>query len=771
MSWLEATLRWYGLLLVLTIAWAPWVRLLCDRLPDRGATIVRPLALLATIYPAWLLTSSGRVPFANPLLWATVAIGAITGWTVLVRARRLDRRWLGLLLVAEMLTLTAFAGYTWLRGFTPEILNTEKPMDAAFLMSSSVTTTMPPPDPWFAGAPINYYYLGYLIQGSLARLSDVPGTTGYNLALATTFSAGVTAAAGLGWNLIRAWYAHRPALIAAGLAATLLLLAGNLYAALQLVQTPGATLAAGWWDKAVGVGWRASRIVCDTVRVRNDCEGSYETINEFPSFSFILGDLHPHVLALPFVLSALALALNLVLLRRSAPPSIDRDGWVRIGATGAVVGSLYALNSWDFPTYLLIAATALWWGTGGRWRPPAVLIAAAIAAWLPFYANFVTPALNVAELLPAPLQSLPVVPRLFGIIGVHTGERTSIGEFLTMFGLPYALGLWLLGSWWLGSRAGPERWEIPRWAAVSAAVAPIMAIVLAAPLVVLCGVPLILALVMLGEHPPVTARSLGAALFALGLALVLGTEFVYIQDVFQNRMNTLFKFYYQAWVLFAIAGAVAVVVIWTDARPRRLIRAALIGLTSLGVAAGLVYPVLSARQWTGEFGHWSGLDGIAHLERYSADELAAIRWLQANTSPHDVLLEAAGCSYEVNGGVPFNRAATFSGVPTVIGWGGHEQQWRRGSPAQLQEIPRRAAGVAKMFAEPSGTIADQYGITLLYVGQYERGNWRHVCDVAGPYPGLDRPGYPGSGWETAFDQGEVTIYRRIEPVSASSPGV
>jgi uncharacterized membrane protein len=434
-----------------------------------------------------------------------------------------------------------------------------------------------------------------------------------------------------------------------------------------------------------------------------------------------------------------------------------------------VIGSLYALNSWDFPTYLLIAVPALWWGSGGRWRPVVLLIVTAIAAWLPFYANFVTPTSSVAELLPAPLQSLPIVPRLFGIIGVHTGDRTSIGEFLTIFGLPYTLGLWLLGAWWLRSRPGPERWELPRWAAVSATVAFILAIVLAAPLVILCGVPLIVAVMLLTDGPPLTSRTLGAALFALGLVLVLGTEFIYIQDVFQNRMNTLFKFYYQVWTLFAVAGAVAVVVIWIDARPRLAVRTVLLGLTSLGLAAGLVYPVLSARQWTGDFAQWTGLDGIAHLQRHSADELAAIRWLQANARPEDVLLEAAGCSYEVNGAIPFNRAATFSGVPTVIGWGGHEQQWRRGSPVQLQEIPRRATEVAEMFADPSGTLAGQYGITLLYVGSYERDDWRHMCDVAGPYSDLDRPGYPGPGWETVFGQGEVTIYRRIEPVSGTSP--
>lgn len=767
MSWLESSLRWYGLLLALTLAWAPWVRLLCNRLPDRGATIVRPLALLATVYPAWLLSSIGWVSFSTPLLWGTLVIGAVTGWGILFATRQLDRPWLGSLLVAELLALAAFAGYVWLRGYTPEILHTEKPMDAALLMSSSLTTTMPPPDPWFAGAPINYYYLGYLIQGAVARLAGVPGTTGFNLALATTFSAAVTGAAGAGWNLVRRWYSRRLALIAAGLAATLLMLVGNLYAALQIVQTPAETLAAGWWEKAYGVGWRSSRIVCDTARVRNDCEGRYETINEFPSFSFILGDLHPHVLALPFVLAALALALNLALLRRAVQWRIGRDEWLRIGVTGAAIGSLYALNSWDFPTYLLVAAVAFWWGTASRWRTIVVLVATAIAAWLPFYANFVTPTSDVGSLLPPALRALPLLPRLFGIIGIHSGERTSIGEFLTIFGLPYALGLWLLVAWWLNVSPDGTGPEVPRWAAISAAVATILAIMLSAPLVVLCGVPLILALSHLRDRPPLTARTLGVALFALGLTLVLGTEFVYIQDVFQNRMNTLFKFYYQVWTLFAVAAAAAVVVIWAEARPRLPIRSGLLALTTVGLAAGLVYPVLSARQWANEFDHWSGLDGVAYLAQHSSDELAAVRWLQANASPDDVLLEASGCSYEVNGRIPFNRASTFSGIPTIIGWRGHEEQWRRGIPDQLEEIPRRATQVAQMFADPSGPLIDQYGVTLLYVGLYERDDWQHICDLAGPYSGLDDPGYPGPGWESVFDQGEVTIYRRIGPDAGS----
>jgi YYY domain-containing protein len=747
-------------LLVLTLCWAPWVRLLCDRLPDRGATIVRPLALLATVFPAWLLASLGVTPYSTALIWATLALGGLCGWAVLWHRRLIDRSWLWSLVIAESLALAAFAGYLWLRGFTPEILHTEKPMDAAFLMSSTLTTTIPPPDPWFAGEPINYYYLGYLLQGTLARLFGVPGTTGFNLALATTFSAALTAAAGLGWNIARRWASRRLALVAAGLTATLLILAGNLYAAAQFWQTPVETLAASWWDKEFGVGWRASRIVCDTERISNDCASAFETINEFPAFSFILGDLHPHVLALPFTITALALTLALTY--RVEPTSTLSSGdWIRIGLTGATIGSLYALNSWDFPTYLLICALALWWTTGYDWKPVGLLIAAAIVPWLPFYLNFIPPTASVGAYLPEAIRDVPLLPRLFGILGLHTGDRTSIAEFLTIFGLPYALCFGLIATWWAESRPLAPNEPRARWLAVVVAGVVIISIVAAAPLVALCGVPLLLLLVLIRNQPTLGLRTISAALFAVGLALILGTEFVFIQDVFHSRMNTLFKFYYQVWTLFSVASGTAVVAIWSGTRVPA--RAALAIVTSVGLLAGLVYPVLSTRAWTDEFQDWAGLDGIEYVAQHSADEVAAIRWLQANAKLDDVVLEAAGCSYQINGGIPFNRASAFTGVPTVIGWRGHEEQWRLGSSQMSDEIPIRQEDVAAIFADPASPLLDSYGVTLLYLGIYERDDWQHVCPSAGPYPGLDQPGYPGPGWEPVFTQGEVSIYRRVSP--------
>jgi len=777
-SWLEAAVRWYGLLLLLTWGWAPFVRLLCPRLADRGMMLARPLALLGIVYPSWLLASLGLLPYSTLGLWLTLAGGAVVAWGMAGRRGLIERGWLRSLVAAEVVSLATFAAYVWLRGFTPAILNTEKPMDSAFLASSALTATIPPPDPWFAGEPINYYYLGYLLHGALARMSGVVATTGFNLALATTFSLAATAAAGLGYDAARPWLSRGRAEAAGVAGPVLLVLAGNLLAPIRLLQAPAETLAAAWWD---GVGWRASRIVCDGPRIEDACRPLggriAETINEFPFFSFLLGDLHPHLMALPFTLVALALGLNLLMLRRTGERP-GRGDWVRLALTGAVVGALYALNSWDLPTFLLIAATATWIGWGGSvaagraLRGVLLLGGAAALAWLPFVAGYEPPDGVGGEALRAAVRALPVLPNLLASVGVHTGERTSVGEYLTIFGVPFFFAVWLIGSGLLAARprsTGGEEGETAGWLAVSrpavvfALLTLVVAVLLPAPVLVLCGVPLAGAAVLLGRDRAPSPRTIATALFGLGFALSMVVELFYLRDVFDSRMNTLFKVYYQVWTLFAVATALSLVALWREARPRRLARPALALAGTAALAAILAYPVVAAAAWTDGFAGWQGLDGLAYADELAPDEAAAVRWLQGQAAPGDVVLEAVGCAYHPISDLPFNRVSAYTGIPTIFGWRNHESQWRDGQPALRAAFDARERDVRRLFADPRGPLLDRYGVDWLYLGRYETGDWRDECPTAGPYEGIDAAGYPGSGWELAFESGDVRIYRREEP--------
>jgi YYY domain-containing protein len=761
-SEIEAAARWYGALIAITWALAPLVRWLCAMLADRGVSVARPIAVLGAVYPAWLLASLGIAEFGAVPIAAFIIAAGLLGWVGLLRRHEIDRSWLRALLLTETASLVLFAAYIWLRGYSPQILGTEKPMDVAFLASSSRTVAMPPPDPWFAGEPINYYYLGYLLHGTIGRLADVPPETAFNLALATIFSTSAVAAFGVAWNVAHPWLGPRLAAACGLLAAFLLAIAGNLYAPWRLLQAPAETIAAWWWDSASGIGWRSSRIVCDGPRVGNLCSPpATETINEFPFFSFLLGDLHPHLMALPYTLVALALAWNLAR-RATSSDLLSETAWLaRVAISGAIVGSLYALNTWDYPTFLLLLGAGVWAGAGGTlaraWKPILLGAAASLVAWAPFLVAYVPPTQGG---LSGSWERLPIVPTMLGALGLHLGERTSIAEYVTIFGVPYAAGVALVLAGTSDS-AGFESGRGLRIALMAGIVTILAGVLFSAPVIPLCGIPLALAVAELRQIGGVSPRTFALALFALVWALSIAVEIVYVRDAFDNRMNTLFKFYYQAWTLYAVAAAVAFGLLWVAARqaPPRL---AVAGATVVALLAGAAYPVVASFQWTEEFATWRGLDGLAYGEATSPDDVAAIRWLGRYAAPGDVVLEAAGCSYLPFDGLPFSRVSAFTGVPTVIGWGNnHQRQWRAGQPDLIAAIPGREGEVAAMFADPDSPLVDEYGVDWLFVGSYEAGNWQAECPTAGPYESVNSAGYPGPRWEEAYRSGQTRIYRRV----------
>jgi uncharacterized membrane protein len=293
----------------------------------------------------------------------------------------------------------------------------------------------------------------------------------------------------------------------------------------------------------------------------------------------------------------------------------------------------------------------------------------------------------------------------------------------------------------------------------------LIAVALPAPVFVLAGVPLAASLWLVERHR--REENLQAAipegLFACAFGLILLTEIFYVQDAFDGRFNTLFKVYYQVWTMLGIACAVAAVQLALETRGRTEVRTALAVAGVAGLLAASAYPIIASNQWTKVHGprDWQGLNSAAFFANFSADDLAAMQWLYDHSTTDDVIIEAPGCSYQVNGQIPTSGMAAMTGVPTIIGWGGHESQWRAAQPDLLNQIGARQADVAAIYADPQSDLVDKYGATLLFVGSYER-NGAPGCDIAGPYPSVQPPDFPGAGWEQVFSSGETAIYRRLE---------
>jgi uncharacterized membrane protein len=235
-------------------------------------------------------------------------------------------------------------------------------------------------------------------------------------------------------------------------------------------------------------------------------------------------------------------------------------------------------------------------------------------------------------------------------------------------------------------------------------------------------------------------------LILFGALLVLGSEFFYLRDFFGTRMNTIFKFYYQTWLMWSVAAAFGSALLLKELRGAAGVVFSLVLVVVIGV--GLVYPVLGFWNKTEGFSPSAGwtLDGVAYLERQTPDDMAAIRWLAQ--APEGVVAEAVGGSYSA-----FARVATISGKPNVLGWPGHESQWRGGN----QEMGSRESDMRRLYCtrdwDEAKAIIDQYDIRYIFLGSLERSTYSpEVCGTNQGEAKFQR------ALILAFQQGDTTVY-------------
>lgn len=791
-------LRWWLAASLAGLAAVPLAARLLPGLPDRGYAFARALGLLVTGYILWMLTSLGWLRNdASGWLLAFGLLVALGAWAARKSGWDDLRTWLmehrNLVLGYEALFLLAFAGWAIVRAHNPPLTSAggEKWMEYAFLNAIQRSPTFPPLDPWLAGYAISYYYFGYVIMAGLSTVTGVPLSHGFNLGIGLLFALCALAATGMTLNLIAlASREPRPGedrsrpvptlarhFLPALLGAVMVLGVGNFEGVWETLHTRGwgstrfwnwldvhnlsaAPVTGQWAPDSFFWWWRASRTLNDRNWIA--CGAEYdllwdtsacphvEVIDEFPFFSFLLGDMHPHVLALPFAFLAMATALSLC----SAPSGarLPRD---RLVLAALVLGGLSFLNTWDFPIYLFLVAMAhaigsarlLGWGAA-TWRETGTLVMAlafgGVVLYLPFYLGFSS-------------QAGGLLPNLM--------FPTRWQQFLTMFGpllIPLAIFLgYLLAIWRKAMRpslfAGTTLGSVVGLLALSLALGALLLRVpalraqveaLVAPHGLNDAIPLVLrnrivhvwtglllavivgAVVALlaarrsselaAVDVPIDSPAVAFALVLILTAalLVLGPEFVYLRDQFGTRMNTVFKFYYQAWALWGVAAAFGVWYVWRLAsRIGRWVTGLAVGVA---IGLGLVYPVLALPTRIREFGSPVGptLDSSAEYIGRNPEDAEGIRWLAAHVSSDSIILEAVGSSYS-----EYGRVSAFTGVPTVLGWPGHEVQWRGGAT----EIGSRESDVQAIYSLPDWTataaLLDRYGVDYVYIGPMERARY------------------------------------------------
>lgn len=758
---------WYAATTLVSLAFTPLVLVLFRNLTDRGAAFARIFSALVLVWPVWFLAGiiPGVMPFGALSLWGSLVIIGGASWWFAIRNRAIDRDSITHVAFAEAGYLVMFAGYVWFRGYDPVIQWQEKLSDLMMLSSTMQSTEMPPADAWLSGNTINYYYVGYVPWAGLGKMTGIDPAIVYNLALASVFAATVLAAIGVAANVLGRFYSLTMARLGGGLAAAFLVFMATPWAAITAWNDRDTIADTGWFQ----FFWPASR----QFFAKLPEDANPEAITEFPAFSFQLGDLHPHVLALPVTLLSLGLAWTLAILPNDPAQATIRAQWGRLAIAGGVAGGLFAMNSWDLPAYLLLTLVAFVvgssaWASKARWQGIGIILLSAIVPWLPFHLNFESPVASTDTGFANAVENLPVIGGVLASLASWYGDPTSLGQYTGLLGFTYVIALALIGWEFWQHRDAESDPLATRLALVFGGLLLLIGLLVPVPMLLLAGLPVVLVLLLWQRNATLSPGNVALGLFGLGFALTLIPEFVYLSDIFNNRMNTVFKFYYQAWTMFAIAAAIGVIVLWQGLRRIPVAQLVLAGGVAVMLVGGVGASAVGAYQWTNWRGlpdGWHGMDGLMLLEEEAGweGEHDAISWLVDNGSADDVMLTAGGCEWSLDVGT----TAAGSGVPTILGWPGHEGQWHLGQDGFPQDLETRATDITTMWETLDPALLDKYEITLLYMGPIEQhgGPYRTqqhgpTC-VPGPFANATDPAFPGEGWTEVYTNDDgVRIFRR-----------
>ncbi len=403
------------------------------------------------------------------------------------------------------------------------------------------------------------------------------------------------------------------------------------------------------------------------------------TINEYPLFSFIWGDVHAHVVSI--FNQAFLLFLLLFAYKR----------WITLGSRGKwfitalivlSLGAMPLINTWDVliyaPVTMIVGAVILWKSNGiesirKSWKYLLAIPPVAILLYLPFYLQLQTHT---------------------GGIGIVRSPSDPV-EFLLVNGFFIALILGFLIK------------DIARRPYLLVIALPFLLTGYCAAAIAAIPVAYLLTRILVDKK-----EDFADILAFFGLGILIFCEIFFLKDNMGDtyfRMNTVFKAYLPAWIMLGIASFSMAGKYLTERVPviPPRITAALLVLAIGGLF--LLPPVVSYNS-----GYGTGtLDGLAYLNETHPGDAAAIQYLR--TLPGDErIVEAEGGDYSY-----YSRVSSFTGIPAIIGMPFHEFMWRSDDTGWFNA---RKSDIKTIYEKPDRTIPlmEKYHATLLCIGDSER---------------------------------------------------
>lgn len=697
-------LTWWLMALLMGMIAMPVSGQLFRSFEDKGWLFSKVLAIAVTGFLTWFLVAGKVLKFTNA---SCVGVSVICGVGCIILLYRQTQKEIEcyptgkmkLIIREELLFLLVFLLWTYLVGFRPQAYGTEKFMDYGFMQAMMRSDVLPAKDIWYSQGTINYYYGGQYFAVFLTRLTGSRVEVTYNLM--RTFVAAMAFV--LPFSLIRQMLGDRiktkntgrnkyfptVAGVTAGVAVSI---AGNGYFIVYRCLLPlinklrGITTEVSYWFP------NATRYIGYRPVNEND-----KTISEFPSYSFILGDLHAHVVNVMFVLLVIGLLYAWMketlrkdrreLTERMKAEQGDTSEQLRSDVSwkkhllsphlilvSILLGMFQWSNYWDFVIYFVVTGAVVLFANIIQLKGKAVKVIK-----ITFLQAVEVIVISYLVVLPFTIKFETMVQ------GVALAQYHSmLYQLAVIWGLPVMITLLLIITVLTEVLKKKEKTSFHRFLA-GIAIPDLFAVL--------------------------------AGLCAIGLVFL--PEVVYVRDIYEQgyaRANTMFKLTYQAYILFGLVMGYAIYRLLLISRQKVLQILAGLGLLLLIWTVG--YFGDAVYSWLGEVwnpSEYQGLDAEGYLETDFSEDAQAIYWLKDNVEGSPVVLEANGDSY-----TGYERVSASTGLPTVLGWYVHEQLWRN----DVEDLNQKSADIQNIYTwnseELVRNLLEHYDVSYIFVGSKER---------------------------------------------------
>ncbi len=752
--------QWWITIFIIGVGFLPLTINLFSNFFDKGYVFSKILGIAVVSYTIFILGILHLAPFSFLTSVLVLIFFATLNFVFFIQEKNdglknflmiLKKNW-QIFLFEEILFIFCFLAWSFVRSFQPDIHGLEKYMDFGILNSILRSEFFPPKDMWFTPLPINYYYFGHLITAVLTKLSNVPSNITFNLMIATIFAFTFVGSFSIGanlihmfksqianrkpqinsnnkkvknskvlnfgnWRLFGAWNFGFGALIGGLLTAFLVSFAGNLQTIYSFFKNYVGDSPVPFWHLPLAI-----QSFPNMYWYPNATRFIHNTIHEFPLYSFVVSDLHGHVLDIPFVLLTIALLFSIAMKHQitNRKPQINSNNkkvknskvlnfgnWRLFGAwnfgfeillLAFLLAIMYMTNAWDGFIYFLLTGfviSFLGWKQQYKYSTIGLLVVLVFIGGIIFsypFNHFFKPFVSGIGIICPPdflVKAQKLGPFIFE--GDHC-QKSPWWQIFTLYGFFYFWVVSFIVFFYRSVilRAKPEGSKILRFA----------------------------------QNDIMKSDLFVLLLILLSTLLIIIPELIYIKDIYpaHYRANTMFKLVYQSFIMLSIASSYIIIRIITNYKYVYW-KFVVFSIGIIGLFLVFIYPYFAINSFYGGLKVQLGLDGTKYLKNLYPTDYDAIAWINKNIKGQPIILEAQGDSY-----TDFARVSANTGLPTVLGWTVHEWLWRGTYDVPAPRIPQVQTLYESSDVNITRDLIEKYKIEYVFIGDLEYQKYSNLTE-------------------------------------------